>query len=55
MNTHHNKLLAGKSITQRALCAHSFSVLARTLLDRRPLIGRGDHGVALPEAGDSIA
>jgi hypothetical protein len=55
MNTHHNNSLAGKAITQRAQCAHSFSAFARTLLDRRPLIGRGDHGVALPEAGDLIA
>jgi len=55
MDMHRNNLLAGKAITERALGAHSFAAYARPLLDRSPLMGGGDHGLALPEAGDLIA
>jgi hypothetical protein len=55
MNTQHNNLLADKAMTERVLSTHSFTAFARPLLDRSPLMVRGDHGVALPEAGDLIA
>jgi hypothetical protein len=55
MNMHRNFLLASKAMTRRALCAAPFIADARPFIDRWPSIGRRDHGVALPEAGDSIA
>jgi hypothetical protein len=55
MNMNRNNLLAGKAITERALGAHSFAAFARPLIDRSPYTGLGDHGLALPEAGDLIA
>jgi hypothetical protein len=55
MNMHRNNLLTRKATSERAICAQPFDAHARPLFDRSPLMGRGDHGLALPEAGDSIA
>jgi hypothetical protein len=54
MNMHRNHLLAGKAITQRERAARALTAFARRPLDRNPIAGRCD-GLALPEAGDSIA
>jgi hypothetical protein len=55
MDMHRNNLLARKATTGRAHCAHSFNANARAIFDRSQGHWFVDRGIALPEAGDSIA
>jgi len=52
---HRNNLLARKAITERAHRAHSFVAIARAIVHRSQGYWFVDGGLALPEAGDSIA
>jgi hypothetical protein len=55
MDMHRNNLLARKAMTERALGAHTFVANARAISDRSQRCWFIDRGLALPEAGDSIA
>jgi hypothetical protein len=55
MDMHRNNLLARKAITERAHRARSFVANTRAMFDRSQGYWFADHGLALPEAGDSIA
>jgi hypothetical protein len=55
MITQCNNFFVSEAIDERGLLAHSFAAYARPITDRDPSTGLRDHGIVLPEAGDSMA